>query len=207
MSAIAEKAETREPHLPAARVDMIRAIHDGVVQDLFGIALTLDALSEQPGADIRDCADSVRRVLTELRAILDEATPETLSAREAPTHAPTLVERLREAAGEVDLDVDLDAIRSAPATVAGAIANFAAEGVRNARKHADCTYVTVGATQELGVLRVSVENDGLRRTRTDPGVGLRLLELDAQRLGGFLTAGPLEETWQLILTLPIADPT
>lgn len=203
MSAIAEKVETRERSLLAARVDLIRAIHDGVVQDLFGIALTLDALSEQPGADVRECADSVRRVLTELRAILDETTPGTLSCQEAPT----LVERLREAAGEVDLDVDLDAIRYVSASVAGAVANFATEGVRNARKHTDCTYITVWATVKLGVLRVSVENDGLRRTRTHPGVGLRLLELDAQRLGGFLTARPLEEKWQLILTLPIADPS
>ena len=79
MSVIAEKVETRsdahelvgrdEPRLISARAELIRAIHDGVVQDLFGIALTLDALAEQPGGDIRDCAESVRRVLTELRSI------------------------------------------------------------------------------------------------------------------------------------------
>ena len=105
------------------------------------------------------------------------------------------------------LDLDLEATRDAPARVCAAIVNFATEGIRNALKHADCTYVTARATLESGLLRLAIENDGVRPARSDPGVGLRLLELDADRLGGFLTAKPMEEKWQLILTLPIKQPS
>jgi hypothetical protein len=35
----------------------------------------LDILAEQHGEDLRKCAETVRTVLMNLRAILDEATP------------------------------------------------------------------------------------------------------------------------------------
>ena len=74
MSALAE-ARTARPLAGAERVALIRAIHDGPVQDLFGTALMLDILAVEHGDDLRNCADSVRTVLMKLRAILDEATP------------------------------------------------------------------------------------------------------------------------------------
>ena len=74
MSALAE-ARTAWPPAGAERLALIRAIHDGPVQDLFGTALMLDILAEQHGDDLRNCAETVRTVLMELRAILDEATP------------------------------------------------------------------------------------------------------------------------------------
>ena len=75
MSALAETVTTARPGAGPARLALIRAIHDGPVQDLFGTALMLDILAVEHGDDLRNCADSVRTVLMKLRAILDEATP------------------------------------------------------------------------------------------------------------------------------------
>lgn len=189
--------------LLASHLALLREIHDNVIQDLFGVALTLESVPETRRHELRDCAENVRRVLTELRSILDEATPEPTLQDPAPPHLP-LVESLQGAAGEVYLKLGLDAINSAPAPVCSAVADFVNEGVRNALKHADPNYVSVNATFELGVLRVSVANDGARRGPSDRGVGLRLLSLDAQRLGGVLSVEHEEERWQLTLTLPVA---
>jgi signal transduction histidine kinase len=142
-------------------------------------------------------------VLADLRCILDQATPELLSADPPPLSS--LINRLREAAGEVTLEVDLDAVTHAPTSVRSAIASFIGEGIRNARKHADPTFVRISSELESGVLRVRVENDGVRRAEDGRGVGLRLVGLDAHRLGGSLATSQTEETWQLMLTLPIAS--
>jgi signal transduction histidine kinase len=146
-------------------------------------------------------------VLTKLRSILDEATPELMPRDPAPPPLPALVETLQGAAGAVCLEFGLDAVASAPAPVCSAVANFVNEGVRNALKHADPSHASVDASFESGVLRVSVANDGVRRASSDRGIGLRLLGLDAERLGGAVSVEQEEQTWQLTLTLPVTRPT
>jgi signal transduction histidine kinase len=83
------------------------------------------------------------------------------------------------------------------------VAGFVAEGLRNAYKHAHPTFVAIKATLDSGCLSVAVENDGVRGTAGDPGIGLRLLELDADQLGGSISARRMEDTWKLMLTLPV----
>jgi len=104
MSALAETPGTARPVLGGERVAVIRAIHDGPVQDLFGTALMLDTLAEEHGDDVRNCAETVRSVLTKLRAILDEATP--TRERPGPGELPlqAFLESLRQATGGLPLD-------------------------------------------------------------------------------------------------------
>jgi len=85
------------------------------------------------------------------------------------------------------------------------VGTFVAEGVRNARKHADPTRVAVKASVESGYVWITVQNDGIRPAAGDPGIGLRLLELDADQLGGSVTTTRLEEKWEVTLTLPATD--
>lgn len=205
MVVLAEEGEVVRDGFLAARVGLLRAIHDGPVQELAGIAFALDAVAEQPGRTLRDCAANVRRVLTELRTILDQATGELIDDDE-PTPAPWAPAALAFAVpDDTELELDLEALDSAPPDVRAAAASFIDEGVRNACKHAVPTCIAINAVADCRRLRVTVENDGVHDPAGDPGVGLRLLELDAARLGGNLSATRMEERWQLSLTLPVAD--
>jgi signal transduction histidine kinase len=203
VSALAERVETRRATVSAAPVTLLRAIHDGPIQELFGTALTLDCLAVEHGEDVRGCAETVHRVLTELRAILVSATPTS-----APPAAPSpskLFELVAAAAGGLPVRLEQDVLALAPPPLRAKVASFLTEAVRNARKHADPTYVAVSSTVEGDELKICVENDGVRPASCGPGIGLQLMALDVEQLGGSVSANQVEERWQLMLALPLAD--
>ena len=71
------------------------------------------------------------------------------------------------------------------------------------RKHAEPTRVTVSADQVDGDLIVSVANDGANSSGTDPGIGLRLLSLEALRHGCAIEHRPAGgEGWETRLIIP-----
>jgi|SRR6516164_9034262 signal transduction histidine kinase len=197
------RGESRRPSGFPSRLALIRAIHDGPVQDLSGIALALDALADHHGPGVRGCADIVRYVLADLRAVLDGATDELKPPDPALRRLPVRLEPVGEPDHAAEIEMDLGVVEHLDGDLKSAVAGFVAEGFRNARKHADPSFIAVKATLDSGCLRVVVENDGVRGTARDPGLGLRLLELDADQLGGSISARAMEDTWKLTLTLPV----
>ena len=196
------KESRRAPRIPS-RIALVRAIDDGPVQDLSSIAPALDSLADQHGPGVQDCADTVRHVLAELRALLDGATEELQPPDPTLGRLPVRLEPTGERDHAAEIEMDLSVVEQLEGDLKSAVAGFVAEGFRNARKHAHPTLVAVKATLDSRSLRVAVENDGVPGTAGDPGIGLRLLELDAARLGGSISAKRMEDTWKLILTLPV----
>jgi len=194
----------REQELVDRRRALVREIHDTVIQDLFGIALALDDPAPGTAGELAERGASIRAVQQQLRSILDRATHDEWMTDSASPTLPKLEALLREQARNVPLALELEALAGVPAHVAGIAARCVSEGLRNALKHADPTSVSIIASLESNVIRVSVSNDGVRRADARPGIGLRLLELDALSLGGSVSAIEQEGTWELMLSMPTA---
>jgi two-component system, NarL family, sensor kinase len=174
-------------------------LHDGVVQDLAGISYSLSAaadrvdapVSPETRATLRDAAMGTRDSMRRLRSLLVEIHPPNLRATGLEAALTDLLSPLEAQGVATTLTVDDDAPFSDD--VEQLFYRAAGEAVRNARKHARPSRVSVHVARSNGRARLEVVDDGVgftpeaRATSLAEGhVGLSLLEELAGRLEGRL---------------------
>jgi signal transduction histidine kinase len=192
----AEKSRQQEN-----RIDLIRDIHESVIQRLFGVSMALDGDGALPAPERRRCATETQSALSDLRAALQRP----LARTPRPTQTTLLEEIDRLARVHPDLGVTLEA--GDPADVPVAVEPLAqsvlTEAVRNAHKHARPTRVAVRVARVGGTFTLEVANDGVGQGRRQAGVGLRLAALEALQTGGVIEFGEREPgLWQVRLVVP-----
>jgi len=148
-------------------------LHDGVVQDLAGISYSL-AASGMP-----DAADSTRRAVRELRALLIGIYPPSLRRSGLGAAVSDLLAPLSARGVAVRSDI-ADDLALAPETEE-LIFRGAQEALRNVAKHADPTHVAVSVTRSNGSVVLAVRDDGhgfdpAADVADGSSMGLRLLE-------------------------------
>jgi signal transduction histidine kinase len=155
-------------------------LHDGVVQDLAGVALQLAAAADGDRQDERavmaDAAGSLRQSITSLRSTLVEIYPPDLADTGL---APALADLVQDSSGD-DLTVALHTRGIADGLSAPASAllyRAAREGLRNVRRHAQASTASVTAGHGKGTAWVEV---------VDNGVGFDPTILDAKAADGHL---------------------
>ena len=193
-------------------------VHDHVVQDLTGLAFEIDAaqMRGQP-RDPEDAellertAQGVRRTVEDLRSLLVALIPARGGFRGG------LVPALRVLAQELSrsgirVTVHADDARDLPGPTAALLYRCAQEALRNVVTHSQATSVEVVITQDQGVARMQIEDDGqgfdgsrLAERAVAGHVGLRTLGELLVVAGGSLTlaSAPGEGT-QLVATVPLA---
>jgi signal transduction histidine kinase len=139
-------------------------LHDGAVQDLTGVALSLEVGARRVEDDpdsaraLRSGAARTRATVRSLRSLLVEIYPPSLqraglvAALEdmlAPLEARGIETSLEVGSG-IDLDVEREAL----------CFRVAQEAVRNALKHAGAGRVAVALEQSQGAIRLTVTDDG-----------------------------------------------
>jgi signal transduction histidine kinase len=172
-------------------------LHDGVVQDLAGVAFSLGAAARQPGRDpedaaaVRAAADQVRDGVRSLRSLMVEIYPPNLYDEGLEAALSDLLARLEPRGIETSLRVDgpLDTLDMDAVQL---IYRAAQEGVRNVVAHADATKVSVSVYGERDSLVLEVSDDGRGLPGPDlpqkPGhLGLRALGGLAATMGATLT--------------------
>jgi signal transduction histidine kinase len=172
-------------------------LHDGVVQDLAGVAFSLtgaarDGSTDTSTADLLErSATAVRSTVTSLRSLLVEIYPPNLDEEGL---GPALAELLSRAerAG-VATTLQLDGLDGAPSSVSRLLYRSAQEGLRNVIAHAEAHHVEVRGSTQDGLAVIEVEDDGVgvddehARLRAEGGhVGLRTLEGLVRDAGGTL---------------------
>jgi signal transduction histidine kinase len=175
-------------------------LHDGVVQDLAGVAFGLAPLAEdaarrgdEPEAGaLRGSADRLRHGVRSLRTLLVQIHPPSL---ETAGLEPALADLLSPLAAEgvaTSLEVGDDAVRASSADAL--VYRVAREALRNVREHAGARAVRVAVTRVDGHARREGADDGAgfaearRAARAQEGhVGLTLLEDLVAAAGGTLT--------------------
>jgi two-component system, NarL family, sensor kinase len=174
-------------------------LHDGVVQDLAGVAFGLAPLADeaarkgedaQAGA-LRSAADTLRHGVRDLRTLLVEIHPPNLATAGLRVALSDLLSPLQADGIVTRLDVDEAATGG---TTDALVYRAAREAIRNARAHAAPAAVSVAVSRPApGRTRLVVSDDGrgfaaeARERREGEGhVGLTLLEEVVAQAGGTL---------------------
>ena len=214
-----EVLETSE----AERRKIARDLHDGVVQDLAGMAFALSAeaarLTTDPGATngstqelvelLESSAKETRNAMKDLRTLIIELAPPTL--RREGLHA-ALLEVLADIKRQgTSYTLDLPANLRLREDRAKLIFRVAHEILRNVAAHAQAKHVTVELTTQNRAAILRIRDDGkgfsdrdVARRRSEGHLGTQAIEELAEEAGGALTieSEPGRGTL-VVLTVPI----
>ena len=208
-AALASAARVVSTHFEKAsqleqRIDLAREIHEGVIQRLFGVSMALDGDGPLPERARHRCASETQAALGDLRAALQR--PLGRAPRATRTTLGAEVQRLAAAHPELHLSLSAGSPDDVPAALEPLAQSVFNEAVRNVRKHAQPTSVTVRLGRANGAFWMEVANDGVPPGRRHTGMGLRLASLEALQSNGVIEFGEREPgTWQLRLVVPYDD--
>lgn len=190
-------------------------LHDGVVQDLAGVAYSLAGAARSDGRDdstanlLSESAAEVRSSITALRSLLVQIYPPNLAEEGL---VPVLTDLLSRAqAHGVQASLDASRLnRPIPESVAGLVYRTTQEALRNVVSHAQASTVDVWLANEDHRVVLEVNDDGIgfdpsaARPPSDPHFGLRGLAALASDAGGSLTVqSAAGEGTAISLTLPL----
>jgi signal transduction histidine kinase len=166
-------------------------VHDGAVQDLIGIALSLSVAADEVASPMKEhlegMADSTRRTVRNLRSLLKNIYPVELPAAGWVGGLDATIDALRKRG--IVVDVDVREIRLAPAD-ALLMLRVGREALRNISTHAEASRVDVVVRQNGTTTTLRVTDDGVgfdetttARKREAGHLGLQLLADLAEDLG------------------------
>jgi PAS domain S-box-containing protein len=178
------------------RERIARELHDGVVQSLFGVGMTLQAASlvtDQPDV-VRACLatsmDSIESVIEDVRNYVFQLRPGLLVDGQLHAAIDRLARDLQSLSGVVTV-IDVDAsVAAVLAPRAGDIIQLAREALSNVRRHAHATTCRVSLKRAEGTALLEIDDDGdgfEPIAAAHSGQGLRNLAERSASLGGQLT--------------------
>lgn len=166
-------------------------LHDGVVQDLAGVAYSLSAAARQdPGSPpapdaLEGSAQTVRDGVRALRSLVIDLYPPNLREAGLETALGDLVDRARNRGMPTELDATGLGDRL-PDAVAGLLYRSAQEGLRNALRHADARSVGVRAATAGRIAFLEVVDDGTGFDQVAAAARTAMGHLGLKALGGLL---------------------
>lgn len=175
-------------------------LHDGVVQDVAGVAFGLAPLTEDAqrrgdeaeAAALRDATERLRQGVRDLRTLLVEIHPPNLATAGLQVALSDLLSPLK--AVGIHTHCEIDEAAAEPGGEADVLVyRVAREAIRNAQAHADPKSVRVEVSRSSAATRLVVADDGRgftpaeRESREKGGhLGLKLLEDLAAQVGASL---------------------
>ena len=178
-------------------------LHDGVVQDLAGAAMSLAAarggLRTRPAAQTEAMLDqgvaTIRDSMRDMRDLIIEISPPSLAdtglAGALDDLLDPLIDRGIETRVEIEGDMDLDS------ETERLLYRGAQEGLRNALRHSGASAVGVAVERDGRSVRLTIDDDGRglsaqdrARARREGHVGLDLLAALVADAGGELEVAP-----------------
>ena len=171
-------------------------MHDGLGQELTGLALSLRALATQAEREriamaaelgqlsdmVSGCIESTRRIVRGLSPLSD-ADGNLVGALESLAHTSSL------SGTPVRSRTRMEAPLLAPLEVRSHLLRIAQEAVQNALKHASAKRVEIDLWVRTGTVTLSIEDDGKGLGATDragAGLGMRTMRFRAAAIGGRL---------------------
>ncbi len=202
----ATRQQERARHL-GDRLDLARDVHERVIQRLFGVALALGAPGDLTGPQRARCAEELQAATEELRLAIQR--PPARPGRDHPVQTTLRDELSQLAAEHADVEVRVfwePGVELAPAMEPLA-QNVVAEAVRNARKHAQPTWIDVRVEHAHDTVAIAIVNDGVGAgAPAGAGVGLRLAAFEALEFGAAVDFGLTPpDRWHVRLVLPLPN--
>jgi signal transduction histidine kinase len=197
-----------------------RELHDGIIQSLYGVSLSLEDLpdlldeSRERAEDRVDRAiDSIQLAIRELRSFVYGLQPESFDGTDVPAGVVVLAEQFnRNTLVDVEYDVDPDALSGLPADDGIHVLQLVREALSNAARHAKPGRVTITLRRDGAESRLQIADDGVG---FDPALasrsghhGIANMGTRASAVGGRLTIDTAEGGGgtRIILVVPDRSP-
>ena len=209
-----EELVTREA-VRAERDRIARELHDVIAHSVSAMVVQTAAAQDLVRTDparaervLRDVADTGRRALMEtgrlLHVIRDDADELGLNPAPGVADLARLVEEFRADGLEVDLSVD-DELAPLPPGIDVSAYRIAQEALTNALRYGGGT-ATLQVMGTEGEVAIRATNPtGQPRPSVGSGLGLRGLAERVALLGGTLTHGSADGSFELAATLPVGE--
>jgi signal transduction histidine kinase len=193
-----------------------RDLHDGIIQSMYGVSLSLedlpDLMEDDPHegrARVDRAIDALNDTIKDLRGFIFGLRPELVDRTDIVGLLVALTEQLHQnSLVEVSLDLP-DRLDEPPAHVRAELLQIAREALSNVARHSGATQATVRLTPEATDLVLEIGDNGrgfeLTMAPVDGHFGLANMQDRASALGGnmLLETGAGSGT-RIIVRVPIA---
>ncbi len=187
------QAELHRLGLMEERERIAKELHDGIIQSLFAVGMSLQGTAMMSGSDevserIEHAVEELDRVIRDLRNYIFGLRPGILADRQLDQALHALGEQMEARSGE-KVDVAVDAALAARLSARSAdIVQLTREALSNVARHAQATHVALRLERSGSRAVLTVEDDGVGFAPDDPsaGNGMRNMRERAESLGGKL---------------------
>jgi signal transduction histidine kinase len=180
-----------------------RDLHDGAQQRLVTLGLKMRSRESDVPAEFADLFEEVvsglEEVLHDIRELSRGIHPAVLSQAGLLSALKRLGRR-----APLPVDVAVHVSRRLPERIEIAVYYVVAEALTNVAKHARATHAVVEVDEEIGVIRVSVSDDGVGGADFASGSGLLGLRDRVDAIGGIMTVTSPASGTTLVVELPTA---
>lgn len=200
----------------AERERLGQELHDGIVQEMVGVAMLLHALEQQMKKPAPEFANEARRLGLIMQKMQENARNLAKSFYPVELEQHGLFVALKGVALRTQERFGISCAVQADAKVpfrldeSGTIQLFriAQEAVQNAAKHAQATEILIRLQKQDGALLLTVKDDGcgLSADAKPAGMGLRIMQYRARLIQGTLSISNGEGGGVLVsCSLPATD--
>lgn len=175
-------------------------LHDNVGQQLTGLELMVDALAKRvTGCDrataalVAKITEGLKQAHADIRQLMTGIIPTEVPADGLVEGLERFVTRIREYYGRECELVTNHEVRLADAATATHLFRIVQEAVCNAIRHGHTRVIRLTVNAEPDALAVEVRDDGggFTKKSNHTGLGTRLMQERAARIGGTLTITPI----------------
>ncbi|MBN1965325.1 MAG: GAF domain-containing protein [Anaerolineae bacterium] len=174
-------------------------LHDGIIQSIYAVGLTLEhcsLLMEEEGDSARDrlgyAIDALNQTIRDIRNYIMDLRPQRMQVHDLNESLRRLVQEFRaNTLTEIKLELDKDVEGVLDESTSTALFHIAQEALANAAKHAAASELRVNVHRSESAVLLTVHDDG---AGFDPeavdsllGHGLSNMQLRAQAVGGDLS--------------------
>lgn len=183
------------------RIELMREIHDRVIQRLFGLSLALAAEEPLSGAEGQRASEEISAALSELRSALGRPVGPREKIQER-----SFRELADWFAQSPSVSLDWQKGLDTPAGIDALARSALTESMRNAERHSNGGRVELRVTMDSGTFTLEVVNDrAAPERRRGGGIGLRLLTLEALESNALIEFGPIgDDRWRFRMLAPVA---
>jgi signal transduction histidine kinase len=207
------QSDLRRLGLLEERERIAKELHDGAIQSLFAVGMSLQGTALTTGnpdtaARIESAVESLDGVIRDLRNYIFGLRPGILADRQLDQALRTLCDEARSRANQ-EVEVAVDAALGAQLSARSAdIVQLTREALSNVTRHAQATRALVRLEREGSMAVLTIEDDGVGVVpgRSSAGNGMRNMRERAAKLGGSLdvTSGLDGRGTGLRIAFPVA---
>ncbi len=173
-------------------------LHDGIIQSIYAVGLTLEhsslLLEEDPEAAkirLRYAIDALNQTIRDIRNYIMDLRPQRTKVSDLNQSLHRLVREFHaNTLTEITLDIDSGIEHALDETTSTALFHIAQEALANAAKHAEATQLRVSVRRENNHVSLVVRDDGVGFDQNEVerllGHGLSNMSLRARTVGGRL---------------------